>query len=192
MLADAGPVTLGPRLTSSKFPDAYEIVLYGRGTWLCHMLRAMLRQASGRNDDSLFFTALKSALAKSPNGKISTRDLQQAFEQVLPQSLFYEGQKSLDWFFDSWVNGTSIPQFLLENIRLIPAEGKVKIKGVIRQDYAARDTVTAVPIYGADKSGHFRFLAFVFADEPSTEFELTAPAGTNDVLLDPDRTILRR
>jgi len=46
IVADAGPVTLGHRLASSKFPDAYERVLYGRGTWLIHMLRTMLREAS--------------------------------------------------------------------------------------------------------------------------------------------------
>ena len=192
IVADAGPVTLGPRLTSSKFPDAYEIVLYGRGTWLCHMLRTMLRQASVGTDDSLFFKALKSALAKSPNGKISTRDLQQAFEEVLPPSLFYDGEKSLDWFFDSWVNGTSIPQFSLENLQLTPAQNKVKVKGVIRQENAAKDTITAVPLYSADKEGHLRFLAFVFADDPKTEFELIAPAGTTNLRLDPENTILRR
>ncbi|HEY6352298.1 MAG TPA: M1 family aminopeptidase, partial [Candidatus Angelobacter sp.] len=127
MLGDAGPVTLGTRLTSSKFPDAYEIVLYGRGTWLCHMLRSMLRLAGGKHDDALFFAALKNALAMSPNGKISTLDLQRAFEQVLPPALFYEGQKSLDWFFDSWINGSSIPQFSLDNLRIATGTGKVLV-----------------------------------------------------------------
>jgi hypothetical protein len=84
ILADAGAVTLGPRLTSSQFPNAFEPVLYGRGTWLVHMLRTMLRQASGGKSDALFFSALKSLLAKSDNHKISTGDLQRAFEQVLP------------------------------------------------------------------------------------------------------------
>jgi len=192
MLADAGPVTLGLRLTSSRFPDAYDIVLYGRGTWLCHMLRTMLRLTGGKDDDSLFFTALKSALAKSPNGKISTRELQRAFEQVLPPALYYEGQKSLDWFFDSWVNGAAIPQFSLENLKLTPVADKVKVTGAIKQDFAAKDMVTALPLYAVGKDGVRHFLAFVFADEAKTDFELTAPAGTKDILLDPDYTVLRR
>ncbi|MGZ7107153.1 MAG: M1 family aminopeptidase, partial [Candidatus Angelobacter sp.] len=45
IISEAGPVTLGHRLTSSRFPDAYERVLYGRGTWLIHMLRTMLHEA---------------------------------------------------------------------------------------------------------------------------------------------------
>ena len=43
---EAGPVTLGIRLASSKFPAGYEVITYGRGTWLLHMLRTMFRDAS--------------------------------------------------------------------------------------------------------------------------------------------------
>ena len=192
ILADAGPVTLGPRLTSSLFPDAYDIVLYGRGTWLIHMLRTMLRQSSGQNDDSAFFLALRNLLSKSAGRKISTRDLQSAFEQVLPASLFYDGQKSLDWFFDSWINGAAIPRFTLHDVRFSPVGSGLKVKGTIQEEFAAKDMVTAVPLYSVDAAGHSSFLAFVFVDEEKTEFELTAPAGAKQLLLDPENTILRR
>jgi hypothetical protein len=193
ILADAGAVTLGQRLTSSKFPDAFEPVLYGRGTWLIHMLRTMLRQASGSNSDALFFSALKGLLAKSDNHKISTKDLQRAFEQVLPPSLIYDRQKSLDWFFDGWVNGVSVPQFSLEDVHMVAAaSGPVKVSGAVRQTDGAKDLVTAVPIYAVDADGKQHFLAFVFADDPKTEFTLPAPAGTKDIVLDPERTVLRR
>jgi len=192
ILADAGAVTLGPRLTSSKFPDAFEPVLYGRGTWLIHMLRTMLRQASGGNSDALFFSALKGLLAKSENHKISTSDLQRAFEQVLPRSLIYDRQKSLDWFFDGWVNGASVPQFSLENVRMTATATAVKVSGTVQQSNGAQGLVTAVPLYAVTTEGKQRFLAFVFADEPKTEFTLTAPVGTKQLLLDPEGTVLRR
>ena len=192
MVGNAGPVTLGPRLTSSRFPQAYERVLYGRGTWLIHMLRTMLRQAGGAESNALFFAALKGLLAKSPSHKISTRDLQRAFEEVLPASLSYEGKKSLDWFFDTWVNDVSIPQFSLQDVRMVPAEGKIQVSGAINESYAAKDLVTAVPLYAVDEQGKSQFLAFVFADETQTSFTLTAPAGTKQILLDPAGTVLRR
>src|SRR5690349_6961945 len=44
-LADAGPVTFGTRLTCSHFPSGYEAISYGRGAWLFHMLRYMMRDA---------------------------------------------------------------------------------------------------------------------------------------------------
>jgi hypothetical protein len=192
IIAEAGPVTLGHRLTSSKFPDAYERVLYGRGTWLIHMLRTMLREAGGGESDAVFFSALKGLLAAAPNHKISTLDLQRAFEQVMPAQLGYEGRKSLDWFFDSWVNGNSIPQFSLEGIHMVPSGHRLKVTGTILQDHAAKDMVSAVPLYAVDAAGKQRFLAFVFADDAKTDFTVTAPASTKQILLDPDETLLRR
>jgi hypothetical protein len=191
MTGNAGPVTLGPRLTSSKFPHAYDKVLYGRGTWLIHMLRTMLRQAGGQNNDALFFAALKSLLARSPNHKISTRDLQQAFEQVLPDSLSYEGKKSLDWFFDSWVNDVAVPQLSFD-VHMPPDGAKPEARVIIRQNYAAKDQVTAVPVYAVDGSGKSQFVAFLFADEPETTHFLIFPVGTKQLVLDPEGTILRR
>ncbi|MGO9862553.1 MAG: M1 family metallopeptidase [Terriglobales bacterium] len=51
-LRDAGPVTLGPRLDSSHFPQGYESISYERGTWLFHMLRSMLRDSSPCGSDA--------------------------------------------------------------------------------------------------------------------------------------------
>ena len=48
-LADAGPVTFGTRLNCSHFPEGYEAISYGRGTWLFHMLRYMLRDADRKS-----------------------------------------------------------------------------------------------------------------------------------------------
>ena len=45
---EAGPVTLGARLLSSRFPEGYEAISYGRGTWLFHMLRTMLKDAAAQ------------------------------------------------------------------------------------------------------------------------------------------------
>ncbi|HEY6273603.1 MAG TPA: M1 family aminopeptidase [Terriglobales bacterium] len=192
IVAQAGPVTLGWRLTSSRFPQAYERVLYGRGTWLIHMLRTTLRQASGNHSDALFFAALKGLLDRSPNHKISTHDLEEAFEKVLPSSFTYEGRKSLDWFFDSWVNDVSIPSFSLEDVKLVPDGPRIKVTGTIRETNAAKDLVTAVPIYIVDENGKSRFANFVFADEPDTAFTLTVRSGVKQILLDPEGTLLRR
>jgi Peptidase family M1 domain len=192
IVAQAGPVTLGWRLTSSRFPQAYERVLYGRGTWLIHMLRTTLRQASGNHSDALFFAALKGLLDRSLNHKISTHDLEEAFEKVLPSSFTYEGRKSLDWFFDSWVNDVSIPSFSLEDVKLVPDGPRIKVTGTIRETNAAKDLVTAVPIYIVDENGKSRFANFVFADEPDTAFTLMVPSGVKQILLDPEGTLLRR
>ena len=110
----------------------------------------------------------------------------------MPASFEYEKKKSLEWFFDSWVNGASVPRLRLEQVKMSPAGNNVRVSGTIRQTECAKDLVTAVPIYAVDGAGRPQFLAFVFADDVETAFKLTAPAGTKQLLMDPANTILRR
>ena len=195
----AGPVTLGTRLTSSKFPGAYEAIIYGRGTWLFHMLREMLRDAAPaargarakdtRDSDELFFKALRSLLEQNRYRPIGNADLQKAFEDVLPPSAQYEGRKSLDWFFDEWVNGTSIPHFELEDVKIALHAGKMVATGKIVESDAPKTLVTSIPIYAVGPTGS-KPAGRVFADEEQTSFRITVPAGTKKLVLDPNNTIL--
>jgi len=102
---DAGPVTLGSRLFSSHFPEGYEAISYGRGTWLFHMLRCMLQDAAAEDQDKDKRTAPRPNEGEDPfvqvlrklreryEGKaISTRQLLQVFAESLPPSLRYEGE----------------------------------------------------------------------------------------------------
>src|SRR5205807_9690672 len=82
-----GPVTLGHRLNSSIFPAGWELIAYGRGTWLLHMLREFLRDGSraSQDQDQLFFSVLSGLQHDFAGKQMSTRDMQRAFEHVLPK-----------------------------------------------------------------------------------------------------------
>jgi hypothetical protein len=200
-LADAGPVTFGTRLNSSHFPDGYEAISYGRGTWLFHMLRNMLRDAqragahsanlSDVQADALFVNALAKVRERFQERAISTREFLQVFESELPPSLRYEGHKSLDWFYDGWINGTALPHLELQSLKYAQKSGGVTVSGSILQKDAPKELVTAVPVY-AVVPGKTVLLGQVFADGPETSFRLAAPAGTRKVILDPNRTLLTR
>jgi len=201
---DAGAVTLGLRLASSKFPEAYDKVLYGRGTWLLHMLRMMLREsgetktggARGRDSgggDELFFQVLRSLHEQHTASRLSTAEVQRAFEKALPKSLFYENRQSLDWFFSNWVNGTAIPKLEATDVRVVHKSSGSVVTGKLMQTETPEDFVTSVPIYGASATpAEPVFLGRVFADGRETEFRLEAPAGVTRVLVDPYETVLRR
>ena len=101
-LADAGPVTFGTRLNCSHFPDGYDAISYGRGTWLFHMLRTMLRDAERSRSAlpqtcqtprrmHLSLRALSKARERFQERAINTREFLQVFEEELPPSLRYEG-----------------------------------------------------------------------------------------------------
>lgn len=200
-VSDAGPVTLGTRLSSSHFPAGYETVSYGRGTWLLHMLRSMMRDAdrtsarhSGSTDaqaDELFVRALRRVRERYQEKSMDTRELLHVFEEDLPPSLWFEGKKSLDWFYRGWVNGTALPSLKLQAAKFVEKPGASYVTGTIAQTDAPSDLVTAVPVY-AVLSGKTILLGQVFVDGPETSFRLSAPAGTRKVVLDPYRTVLTR
>jgi Peptidase family M1 domain len=190
----AGPVTLGGRLSSSMFPNGYEIITYGRGTWLMHMLREMLRDASRTmanpaGDDTAFLALLRSLVDRYQGKEITNADFEQAVEEVLPRSLWFENRKSLDWFFDGWVNGTAFPQLELAGVKFSRTAGAAMVSGVIRQSSAPPDLVTSVPLYGV-ASGRNVYLGRVFAEGDETHFSLTAPAEVKQLVLDPYQTVL--
>jgi len=194
-LVEAGPVTLGSRLSSSHFPNGYEIITYGRGTWLIHMLRWMLRDASRtesnpNGDDAVFLALLRNLVVRYQGKEITNADFEQAVEDVLPRSLWFENRKSLDWFFDGWVNGTAFPQLELSEVRLTH-NGKTPTvaSGVIHQGSAPFDLVTSVPVYGVVGDRQI-YLGRVFAEGADTRFTLPAPAEVKQLVLDPYHTVL--
>lgn len=198
-LKDAGPVTLGGRLLSSRFPEGYEAISYGRGTWLFHMLRSMLQDAADvsrprdpahRVADDPFVRGLRKLRERYEGKSITTRKLLDVFAEDLPPSLRYEGRASLDWFLDGWVNGTSLPKLQLHDVKLTPKANTIAATGMIRQKDAPPELVTSVPIYAEVAGKTPVLLGRIFADGPESSFRLQAPAGTRKLLLDPNRTIL--
>jgi len=197
-LREAGPVTLGSRLTSSHFPGGYETITYERGAWLFHMLRCMLRDAeftthSPKTRDSgqePFLRALRKLNGRYEGQAVTTQEVLQIFEEELPRSLWFEGRRSLDWFLDSWINGTSIPRLETRDIKITPKEHGALVTGIIVQKDAPDDLVTAVPVYAVTAGKTKTFVGQVLADGEETSFRLTLPPGTQRVVLDPNQTIL--
>lgn len=194
---EAGPVTLGTRLVSSRSPEAYEILTYGRGTWLFHMLRMMLKDTEGEGKRSSsgvseepFFRALRKIRQQYEGRAISTRELMDVFAEELPPSLRYEGKNSLDWFLEGWVNGISLPRIELKAVKYLGKGDRVSVSGSIVQREASRDLVTSVPVYAVAAGKQLVFLGRVFADGEETGFRLSAPGGTRKIVLDPYDTVL--
>jgi hypothetical protein len=195
---EAGPVTLGVRLLSSRFPEGYEAILYGRGTWLFHMLRTMLEDAAreggrkaqtGGSAEEPFVRALRKVRERYQGRSITTSELLDVFAEDLPPALRYEGKSSLDWFLNGWINGTSMPKLELKAVRFTPKSTGSVVTGTILQKDAPEDLVTSVPVY-AVVAGKQVLLGRVFADGEESSFRLSAPAGAHKVVLDPNGTIL--
>lgn len=192
--ADAGPVTLGFRLTTTEFPDGYIIVTYGRGTWLIHMLREMFADPSAPPEkrDAQFFAALHSLRDTYQRKEMGVEELRKGLEATMPASLEFQDQHSLAWFFDGWVRGTSIPKIELKEVKITGRATKATANFVIEQSECPDDLVTSIPIFAVDASGARTFAGRVFADGHETHASLTVPATTKKLQLDPEETILRK
>ena len=197
---EAGPVTLGTRLLSSRFPGGYEAILYGRGTWLFHMLRTMMKDAalqesgrrgqSGEREEEPFMRALRRVRQRYEGRSISTSQMMDVFAEDLPPALRYEGKKSLDWFLEGWINGISLPKLELKAVKIIPKGAGAVVSGTILQKDAPQDLVTSVPVYAVVAGKQTVLLGRVFADGEESSFRLAAPAGVRKIVLDPNETIL--
>lgn len=195
---DAGPVTLGLRLLSSRSPAGYDAISYGRATWLFHMLRTMMKDAAQERGeknisgaDEPFVRALRRVRQRYEGKAITTEQLLQVFAEDLPDSLRYEDKNSLDWFLEGWVNGTSIPRMELKALKFTPKGSGISVSGTIAQKEGTQDLVTSVPVYGITTGKPF-LLGRVFADGEESTFHISAPAGTHRILLDPNETVLTR
>lgn len=191
---EAGPVTLGVRLSSYKFPAGYEIITYGRGTWLLHMLREMLRDASRTSvnpsgSDEVFLGILRSICQRYQEKEITNQEFEAEVEAVLPKSLWFENRRSLDWFFDGWVNGTVLPRFEFKDARFSAGSGKASVTATLRQINAPDDLVTSVPVYGVVGTDKV-YLGRVFVEGAETRFTLPVPPGVRRLSLDPYQTVL--
>src|SRR5581483_2162254 len=154
---EAGPVTLGTRLLSSRFPGGYQVISYGRGTWLFHMLRIMLKEGamkgavqnsvSGNVAEEPFVRALRHVRERYEGKAITTQQLLDVFAEELPPALRYQGKQSLNWFLDGWVNGTALPKLELKNVKFAAKGSGLMASGMILQKDSPSDLVTSVPIY---------------------------------------------
>ena len=156
--------------------------------------RLLLRDASRSvenpaGDDKIFLVLLRTLVERYQGKEITNADFEQAIEEVLPHSLWFENRKSLDWFFDGWVNGTAFPQLELAGVKFSRSAGTVTVSGTIRQNSAPPDLVTSVPVYGVGGNRNV-YLGRVFAEGDETHFSLPTPADVKQVVLDPHQTVL--
>ncbi len=187
-VASAGPVTLGVRLSSSHFPEGFDVVSYGRGVWLMHMLRTLMRDAAG-NGDEPFLRGLRELCRRYAGKEMSTADFLRVMEEEMP--LKYDGSNSLQWFYESWIKGTAIPRLGLKDVKMTRRGEGVMVTGKIVQTDAPDELVTAVPVY-AQVRGRMHLLGHVFTDGKETGFHLSVPAGAKNVVIDPYDTVLKR
>ena len=186
---DVGALTMGTRLNSSKSSQAYEQIIYGKGAWIFHMLREMLRQPGSKNADARFTALLQTLVTRYAYRPLSTEDLQREVEMVMTPAMDLEGGRSMQWFFEQWVRGTGIPHYRVE-FTSHPAEKGYLVKGKLYQSGVPRAFIASVPLYASGGSGSRALLGNAVAAGPETSFHFLSPIQPRKLIIDPQMTLL--
>lgn len=183
--ADIGSLELGGRLNSSRSPNGFDELVYGKGAWVFHMLREMLRQPNSKTPDARFIALLHTLQTKYAYRALSAQDLQKEIEAVMTPAMAIETQHSMEWFFADWVRGTGIPHYRVEFSAKRSEKGFV-IKGKLRQSGVASSFVAPVPIYASNGG----YLGRVIASGNETSFHFLSAREPGKLLIDPQMTLL--
>jgi aminopeptidase N len=180
---------MGSRLSSSKSPDAYDVIAYSKGAWIFHMLREMLRQTNSHDADARFIALLHTLATKYAQSALSTEQLQKEVEAVMTPRMDLEGGHSMDWFFEEYVRGTGIPRYKVEfNVRHL--EKGFQVRGKLLQFGVPRSFIAPVPLYIGSSPSHSAFLGTVITSGEETSFSFNTQADPRKVLIDPHMTLL--
>lgn len=174
-----GPVVEGRRLDNSNNPNAWSAVVYGKGTWIMHMLRR-------RMGDAAFLQMMTEMRRRYEWKSIDTEQFRGLCAEFLPP---HSPDPKLENFFDQWVYGTGIPTLKLTySVKGKP--GALRLTGTIAQSNVSDDFSLTVPI--EIQTGRGKVMKTVETGSEPAQFSAPVTAATAKAVLDPGLTILRR
>lgn len=181
---EAGPITMGFRLSTARTPSAGR-VMYPKGGYVLHMLRMMLHDPASKDPDARFIGMMKDYTKTHGGGNASTADFQKVVERHMGE---------LDWFFNQWVYGTEVPRYVAD-LKAEKAGEETRIHGTIRQEGVTKDFRMVVPIYiELDKGQVFRVGQLPIAGETTVpvDVKLKLPKKPRRVLINAHGEVLAR
>ncbi len=153
---DVGPLTMGYRLNSTKTGSIYNTLIYGKGSFVLHMLRMMMWD--NQKGDQAFKEMMRDFAATYHNQAASTEDFKAIVEKHMTRGMDQDGNGRMDWFFNEWIYGTELPKYnftyTLEND---PGGAKV-LSFKLTQSGVSAQFKMRVPVYVEMTNGDVRYL----------------------------------
>jgi len=174
-----GAIVQGQRLEGSHNPNAWNAVVYGKGTWIIHMLRR-------RMGDERFTKMLGELRRRYEWKTIDTEQFRALCAEFLPPGT---SDPRLENFFDTWVYGTGVPTLKLTySVKGKP--GAYRLIGTVEQSDVTDDFTVAVPV--EIQTGRGRVVQQVLTGSDPAPFSVAVAAPGAKAILDPGASVLRR
>jgi hypothetical protein len=168
----AGPIRLGTRLSSSQSPDAWHHIVYGKGSWVLHMLRK-------RVGDGPFLKLLGEVCTKYRSRPVSAAQFQEMAAAYLPRAY-------AESFFDHWVESTGVPEISMSHVY---KPGRLII--TVTQSGLDENAVLQVPVDVQVARAKPQTHWVTTGSDPAV-IAIPLRAAPLKVTLDPESAVLRR
>jgi len=154
---DAGPVTLGYRMSNSRTGfDLTRHLIYPKGAYILHMIRMMMRD--NHTGDQRFKDMMQDFVKTYGGKSATTEDFKTMVEKHMTREMDLEGNQKMDWFFNEYVYGTQLPAYKLDSSFDNGADGDVVFSFKITQSNVHDDFRMLAPIYLELADGGMLFL----------------------------------
>lgn len=192
---EAGAITQGFRLSTERSPNAPRTMLYGKGAYVLHMLRTMMREEGKGDPDRVFKAMMSEFVATSAGKNPSTGDFQRVAEKHMLPAMDLARNGRLDYFFEQWVHGTDIPAITSALQVADLGGGRYRISGPVTQTGVPAGFHTLVPIYVDFGDDKIQRLGTVHLNGPATQtlsVEVPLPQRPRRVLANARSDVLSR
>jgi aminopeptidase N len=175
-----GPVVQGRRLEGSNNPNASSAVMYGKGSWVIHMLRR-------RMGDERFLKMLGELRHRYEWKALDTEAFRALCAEFLPPG---SADPKLENFFDQWVYGTGVPTLKL-TFSVKGKPGAYRLTGTVTQSDVPDDFSIGVPVEIQKGRGKSVVQQVRTGSDPAP-FTVSVSSPTAKAVLDPGWSVLRR
>lgn len=154
---DAGPLTMGYRSSNSRtgFGTTRRLI-YPKGAYVLHMIRFMMW--SNQTRDQHFKETMQDFVKTYAGKAATTEDFKAVVEKHMTREMDLEGNHRMDWFFNEYVYGTSLPTYKLETSFDVGADGDVVMTLKATQSNVDDKFRMLVPLYLEMADGRMFFL----------------------------------
>ncbi|MCI0351875.1 MAG: hypothetical protein L0Z53_20840 [Acidobacteriales bacterium] len=142
---EVGPVTMGYRAANSRAGfDVPRRLIYPKGAFILHMLRMLMWNP--QTGDQKFKVMMRDFTQTYANRVATTEDFKAIVEKHMTPDLDLLGNRKMDWFFDPYVYGTTLPNYKLEHSFESGANGLV-LNVKLTQSNVDENFRMRVPLY---------------------------------------------
>jgi aminopeptidase N len=179
---DVGPLWLNYQTNSYLDPETSMLLRYYKGAYVLEMLGTMMEDPRSPTPNARFSAMMKDFVSTYAGKNASTEDFRRIVEK--------HWKERMDWFFDEWVYGTSVPHYDFSYQLKPAADRKTILHLSLTQSGVPESFQMRVPIYVYISGSPQRLgLAQIIGNTTANQ-EVALPVSPDRVAADPFHSIL--